>query len=156
MCDVASRGCPSLSYSTSLPSRNRYPPMISCASGFHTMSCLYGFSHVSNSSRSSSLPVPPPAARNAISRRRPISRTTFGEFCHVTMYISLLLRLVNLSRLSSVSSALSRLRSTGGIMSFMSIVIVFPVRILCLSPIVPTRCASVCCRMSARVLVVRM
>ena len=36
------------------------------------------FSQVSNSSRSIAFPVPPPAARKAISRKRPISRITFG------------------------------------------------------------------------------
>ena len=52
------------------------------------------FAQVSNSSMSIGLPVPPPASRNAISRRRPISRITFGALCAVMMYISLLLLLV--------------------------------------------------------------
>ena len=37
---VASIGCPLLSKSQFSPSRYLYPPMISSASGFHTMSCL--------------------------------------------------------------------------------------------------------------------
>ena len=46
---------------------------------------ILGTSMVSNSSISTSLPVPPPAARNAISRRRPISRITFGASNAVTI-----------------------------------------------------------------------
>lgn len=44
---------------------------------------------VSNSSMSHSLPVPPPAARNEISRRRPISRIVFGAVRASTTYMEI-------------------------------------------------------------------
>ena len=83
--EVAISGCPSASYLMFSPSMKRYPPMISSASGFHTMSCSHGESIVSNWSISTSHPVPPPAARNAISRRRPISRMVLGELWALMM-----------------------------------------------------------------------
>ena len=78
--------------------------MISSASGFHTISCWQGSSIVSYWSISTSLPVPPPAVRKAISRRRPISRIVLGALKALTTYISLLPLLVFLKNLSGVSS----------------------------------------------------
>ncbi len=69
---------------------------------------------VSNSSMSHSLPVPPPAARNEISRNRPISRIVFGAVCASTTYMRLWPLLVGRSRRSGVSSDSISSVDTGG------------------------------------------
>ena len=79
---------------------------ISSASGFQTINCLYGLSMMSYSSISIDLPVPPPAARNAISRKRPISFIVFGESWAVMIYIYLIMTSIGHAQtLSSVNSA---------------------------------------------------
>ena len=113
---VAIRGLPDSFIFISLPMMKRYPPSMSFDSGSHTISCRHGGSMTSKSSMSQLLPVPPPAARKAISRKRPISRIVLGHSLPSMTYISLLLLFVIRSRRSRVKSASISDMSTGAIM----------------------------------------
>lgn len=111
MWDVAIRGRP-FSDRMSEPSMNLYPPIISLSSGFQTIIWRQGGCIVSKASMSQSRPVPPPASRKEISRRRPISLIVLGALKASTTYISFPPLLVLRRKRSGVSSATIRSGST--------------------------------------------
>ncbi len=98
----------SRSSSQSVPSKYRYPPIISSASGFHTMSLLVAVRagvelvdvHRLAGARR-------PLRGMLSSRSRPSLCITLGALCAVMMYISLLLLLVTRSWRSRGVSSLS-------------------------------------------------